>query len=65
MIRNDQINHILHCRRLFHQYVVDMYAKIETERLNYIRFHQQKLRSEEYICVMQSTMMPMEMMLGN
>ena len=26
-----------------------MYAKIETERLNYIRFNQKKLRSEEYI----------------
>ncbi|XP_050338246.1 uncharacterized protein LOC126764622 [Bactrocera neohumeralis] len=26
-----------------------MYAKIETERLNYIRFNQSKLRSEEYI----------------
>ncbi|XP_055845040.1 uncharacterized protein LOC129911312 [Episyrphus balteatus] len=26
-----------------------MYAKIETERLNYLRFNQQKLRREEYI----------------
>lgn len=30
-------------------YVVNMYAKIETERLNFIRFNQKKLRSEEYI----------------
>ena len=28
---------------------VDMYVKIETERLNFIRFNQAKLRSEEYI----------------
>jgi len=34
---------------LFHQYIVDMYAKIETERLLYIRLNQTKLRSEEYI----------------
>jgi len=26
-----------------------MYAKIESERLRYIKFNQQKLRSEEYI----------------
>lgn len=49
MIRQNQVNHIFYCRRLFHQYVVDMYAKIETERLNFIRFNQKKLRSEEYI----------------
>lgn len=49
MIRENEDNHILKCRRLFQQYAVDMYAKIETERLNFIRFNQKKLRSEEYI----------------
>lgn len=49
MIRQNEDNNILKCRRLFNQYVVDMYAKIETERLNFIRFNQKKLRSEEYI----------------
>lgn len=49
MIRENEENHILRCRKLFHQYVVDMYAKIESERLNFIRFNQAKLRSEEYI----------------
>ncbi|XP_036343195.1 uncharacterized protein LOC118752408 [Rhagoletis pomonella] len=49
MIRGNQENHILKCRKLFHQYIVDMYAKIETERLNYIRFNQRKLRCDEYI----------------
>ena len=29
--------------RLFQQYIVDMYAKIELERLNYIRNHQTQL----------------------
>ncbi len=33
--------------RLFHQYIVDMYAKIETQRLNYHRFNlQSKIRTE-------------------
>lgn len=49
MIRCNEDNHILKCKRLFHQFVVDMYAKIETERLIYIRLNQQKMRTEEYI----------------
>ena len=49
MIRQNAENHILKCRKLFHQYIVDMYAKIETERLLYIRLNQTELRSEEYI----------------
>ena len=31
MMRTDAINHILRCRQLFHQFIVDMYAKIESE----------------------------------
>ncbi len=49
MIRENEDNHILKCRRLYHKYVVDMYVKIETERLTFIRLNQTKLRSEEYI----------------
>ena len=30
--------------RLFHQYTVDVYAKIEQQRLNYIRTNQKKIR---------------------
>ena len=45
----DEENYILKCRELFHQFVVDMYAKIESERLLYIRLNQTKLRSEQYI----------------
>lgn len=49
MIRHNQDNYILPYRQLFHQYIVDMYAKIESERLRFIRYNQAKLRSGEYI----------------
>ncbi|GFV78488.1 helitron_like_N domain-containing protein [Trichonephila clavipes] len=49
MIRENADNHIVKYRQLFHQYIVDMYAKIESERLLYIRLNQVKLSSEEYI----------------
>lgn len=34
--------------KLFHQYVVDMYAKMEQQRLNFIRFNQGALRAAAY-----------------
>lgn len=49
MIRQNVDNHILNCRELFHQYIADMYAKIEMERLSYIRYNQSKLRVDNYI----------------
>ncbi|XP_063901249.1 uncharacterized protein LOC135120859 [Zophobas morio] len=49
MIRVEQSNHILKCRHVFQQFIVDMYAKVESERLNYIRYNQSKLRVEDYI----------------
>ncbi|XP_039483518.1 uncharacterized protein LOC120446564 [Drosophila santomea] len=49
MIRPQEDNFISRCGKLFKQYAVDMYAKIETERLNYLRFNQTYLQSEEYI----------------
>ncbi|GBM28510.1 hypothetical protein AVEN_112584-1 [Araneus ventricosus] len=49
MIRNNSFNHILNTRQLFHQFIVDVNAKIEAERLLYIRLNQNKLQSEEYI----------------
>ena len=33
---------------LFHQFIVDMYAKIESDRLSYIRTNQNKLKAEQY-----------------
>ncbi|XP_071577140.1 uncharacterized protein [Temnothorax nylanderi] len=49
MIRLGLANHILECRQLFQQFIVDMYAKIESERLLYIRLNQKKLRVDNYI----------------
>lgn len=41
--------HLLHLYgKLFHQYIVDMYAKMEQGRLTYISNHQNELRSELY-----------------
>ncbi|XP_022883840.1 uncharacterized protein LOC111400679 [Olea europaea var. sylvestris] len=39
---------LLHTGRLFQQYVVDMYVKIETTRLDYFRNNQKKFRAELY-----------------
>ncbi|XP_071578043.1 uncharacterized protein [Temnothorax nylanderi] len=49
MIREGEVNHLVYFRSLFSQFLVDMYAKIETERLNYIRNNQAQLRAESYI----------------
>ncbi|XP_069968873.1 uncharacterized protein [Bactrocera oleae] len=49
MIRTHEENVILKCRRLFQQFAADMYVKVETKRLAFIRFNQAKLRSEDYI----------------
>ncbi|EYC03673.1 hypothetical protein Y032_0092g2555 [Ancylostoma ceylanicum] len=49
MIGTTSQNHILNCRQLFNQFTVDMYAKIESERLLYIRLNQKKLRVDNYI----------------
>lgn len=49
MIRSDQHNHALKCRALLNQFVVDMYAKIEAERLRYLRMNQTSLRVDDYI----------------
>lgn len=37
------------CRGLFHQIIVDTYAKIESKRMNFLRFKQTKLRSDGYV----------------
>lgn len=45
----NQINHLLYYRSLLNHFLVDMWAKIETERLNYLRFNQSKLRAKQYV----------------
>lgn len=57
MIREGDVNHTLMCRRIFHQFAIHMYVKIETERLTYIHSNQQQLKSEEYVSAM--LLMPM------
>lgn len=49
MIRENEHNHLHNYKQLFNQYLVDVYAKIETERLIFIRTNQKKLRVENYI----------------
>ena len=49
MIRGGSINHIVRYRQLFHQFIMDMYAKIESERLLFLRLNQKKLRVDDYI----------------
>lgn len=49
MHRPNDENIILKCRRLFQQYAVDMYVKVESERLLFIKLNQAKLRCDDYI----------------
>jgi len=49
MIRNGERNHLLDGRQLLSQYTVDMYAKVEGERLRYIRYNQNGLKAEQYV----------------
>ena len=48
MIRNNSSNILLQYRELLNQFIVDMYAKIESERLLYIKLHQKELRVDNY-----------------
>ena len=42
----ETFNTIHRLGRLFQQYVVDMYSKIEFSRLQYLRFHQSQLHAD-------------------
>ncbi|GBM09848.1 hypothetical protein AVEN_5597-1 [Araneus ventricosus] len=48
MVRSTE-NRLLKYRQHVHQYLVDMYAKIEAERLLFIRLNLKKLRVDEYV----------------
>jgi hypothetical protein len=50
MVKNMNINCILRATTLliFHQFLVDMYAKIETLRLKFIKRNQRQLRAENF-----------------
>jgi len=49
IIRKIPEHYLLRCNQLFNQFIVDMYAKIENERLRFIRFNQSKLKVDQYI----------------
>ena len=49
MIRDNSFNLLHRSQNLFHQFAVDMFAKIEAERLLYIKTHQKELRVDSYI----------------
>ena len=48
MTHGDSFNSIHRMGRLFQQYIVDMYAKIEGECLSYLRQNQSQFRAEVY-----------------
>ena len=48
MIRDKDFNRLSYFRPLFSQYLVDMYAKIEADRLIYIALNQKKIRVDDY-----------------
>jgi hypothetical protein len=54
MVRDN--NHVLQMRRLFQQFLVDVYCKIETERLGWIRREQKTLRADDYISLRDNLM---------
>ncbi|CAE1284873.1 unnamed protein product [Acanthosepion pharaonis] len=49
MVHEGAFNHLHRSRTRFHQFIVDMPAKMETERLCYIRLNQTRLRCDFYI----------------
>ena len=49
MVREGEFNQLLRFKDVTSQLMVDMYAKVETERLLYVRINQNKLRSEQYV----------------
>ncbi len=48
MVRANQFNPLHHGGKLFQQYVVDQYAKIDQCRLNFFKFNQKKIRGDLY-----------------
>lgn len=46
--RPSEFSTILHASRLFQQYLVDQYYKVECERMSYLRANQTNLRASDY-----------------
>jgi hypothetical protein len=47
MFKCDQDNVTLRCHELCQKFMVNMYVKIESERLRYLRINQKKLRAKD------------------
>ena len=47
-LEDENFSRIFFAKKLFHQYIVDVYTKIEADNLNFIRHNQKELRSEHY-----------------
>ena len=47
--RNHESHAILMVKKLFQQFVVDGYQMIESQRSNYVKYHQKDLRVDKYI----------------
>ena len=47
-IRSNDTNHIMRSRRLTQQYATDAFAKVEAERLRWVKYHQTEIRAEKY-----------------
>lgn len=53
-MRRGVFNTMLYGKRPFQQYVVDMYIKVESSRLDYIKKHQKQIRADLYQGVVDS-----------
>ncbi|KAH1193948.1 hypothetical protein GmHk_19G054864 [Glycine max] len=53
--RPNEAQTLLHSRRLFQQFIAEAYTMVESERLNYIRNNQKKLRVDKY-CSLQNSL---------
>ena len=53
-MRRGIFNTVLHGKRLFQQYTVDMYIKVESSRLDYIDRNQKEIRADLYQGVVDS-----------
>ena len=52
--RRNESRHLLHSRRLFQQFLVDSYTIIESNRLRYLKFNHDTLRSDSFDSLKQS-----------
>ena len=47
-VRSNDFNPLLYVRRLFQQWIVDFYVKIEKDRIQYCKDHQKELKADTY-----------------